>query len=464
MKGWASMNESERSYMKRASHVLIILLAGLTTALALWGGYHYWRSNQYRRVVENGYRRAVQETAVKLSNISTDLVKGMYSGTPAQLSQVSAKLWKEASSAKSALSILPLAELHLDKTNQFLSQVGDYAMYLSRKSLNGQNLTMEEQENFRRLREYAERLSEAVEKLDDELARGEITVEEIQRLLEKDVDTDDLDETVPTLVTDTSLDAMESGFSGYPTLIYDGPFSDHILDKTPNISQTATLIDVDEARIIAQRAAGEGTSLPYHREENSTLPCWVFYGNDCSVAISKHGGKVCYLLRSKAKKIEERMSPQDTIPIAQKYLQQLGYSSMADTYYESDDGIVTINFAQQYGGALCYTDLIKVSLSLEDGTILSCDARGWLVNHQERNLPEVALLVTEASKSLSSPLEVKGSRLALIPTSGKNEVLCWEFDCEGSSGDHVLVYINVQNGCEEQILLLIENESGTLTK
>lgn len=450
--------------MGRASQVLIVLLAGLMTVLALWGGYHYWRSSQYRKAVENGYRRAVQETAVKLSNISTDLVKGMYSGTPAQLSQVSAKLWKEAASAKSALSVLPLAELHLDKTNQFLSQVGDYAMYLSRKSLSGQSLTMEEQENFRRLREYAERLAEAVDELDDELARGEITVEEIQHLLEKGVDTDDLDENVPTLVTDTSLDVMEGGFSGYPTLIYDGPFSDHILDKTPNITKTAALIDVEEARTIAQKAAGEGTSLPYQREENSTLPCWVFYGDDCSVAISKHGGKVCYLLRSKASDIEERMNPQDAIPIAQKYLQQLGYSSMADTYYDKDDGIVTVNFAQQYGGALCYTDLIKVSISLEDGAILSCDARGWLVNHKERSLPEVSLSVEETARSLSSQLEVNGSRLALIPTSGENEVLCWEFDCEGSAGDHVLVYVNVQNGCEEQILLLIEDEDGTLTK
>jgi hypothetical protein len=96
--------------------------------------------------MENGYRRAVQEAATNLSNISTDLVKGMYCGSPAQLSQVSAKLWKEASSAKSAISVLPVAELHLDKTNRFLSQVGDYAMVLSRKSANGQKLTAEERQ------------------------------------------------------------------------------------------------------------------------------------------------------------------------------------------------------------------------------------------------------------------------------------------------------------------------------
>ena len=457
------MNESGKSSAERASKVLIFLLATITAAVAIWGGYHYWRSNQYRRVVESGYRRAVQQASVNLANISTDLVKGSYSGTPAQLSQVSSKLWKEAASAKSALSVLPLAELHLDKTNQFLSQVGDYAMYLSRKSGSGQGLTAEEQENFRRLREYAERLSDAVDELDDELERGEITVSEIQSMLERGVDTDTIDDTLPFVITDTSLDAMESGFSAYPTLIYDGPFSDHILNKNPNIN-SSPLTDVDSARSIAQKAAGSGTELPYLREENSKLPCWVFYGNDCSVAVSKHGGKVCYLLRSAGNLNRESLTPQEAIPIARQYLKQLGYDSVEDTYCESNDGIVTINFAHQEGEALCYTDLIKTSVSLADGTILSCDARGWLVNHKERTLPAVSLSAERAAHSLSSQLTQKGSRLALIPTLGENEVLCWEFDCEGAAGDHVMVYVNAQNGNEEQILLLIENENGTVTK
>ena len=463
MKGWDLMNESDRSSAGRASRVLIFLLAAMTAALALWGGYYYWRSSQYRRVVESGYRRAVQQAAVNLSNISTDLVKGTYSGTPAQLSQISAKLWKEAASAKSAISVLPLAELHLDKTNQFLSQVGDYAMYLSRKTGSGQKLTAEEQENFRKLREYAERLSEAVDELDDELERGDITMEEIQRLIQQGADTDDLDEVMPTILTDTGLDAMEGGFSAYPTLIYDGPFSDHILDKEANINQSA-LIDEDKAHEIAQKAAGSSTELPYRREENSNLPCWVFYGDDCSVAVSKHGGKICYLIRSKTADGKEVIAPQDAISIAKQYLRQLGYDSAEDTYYESDDGIVTINFAHREGEAICYTDLIKVSVSLADGSVLSCDARGWLVNHKERALSAPTLTAERAARSLSSQLTQKGSRLALIPTLGENEVLCWEFDCEGAAGDHVMVYVNAQSGAEEQILLLIEDESGTVTK
>ncbi len=448
--------------VSRGERVLISLMSAVLVIVAVWGGYNYWMNMRYRNILEVSYRRAVQEAALNLSNISTDLVKGMYTGTPEQLSQVSAKLWKEASSAKSAISVLPVAEIHLDKTNEFLSQVGDYSMYLSRKALSGEKLTAEEQENFRKLREYADRLSEAVDELDDELEREEISFDEIQSLVAQGVDTDDLDDNLPALVTNSSLDAMEGGFSGYPSLIYDGPFSDHILDKTPEISKNGSEITESEARSIAEKASGQ--ALPNMREESSALPCYVFYDDNCSVAVSKHGGKLCYLIRPKGIEAEERISEKDAISVAKAFLKEQGVDSMKESYYDEDDGIITINFAYQEGEVICYTDLIKIAVSMDNGSIVTYDARGYLVNHKERELPAPSVTVEEAAKSLSTQLQLLKSRLSLIPTVGENEVLCWELDCEGNSGDHVLVYVNAQSGAEEQILLLIEDDDGTLTK
>ena len=51
----------------------------------------------------------------------------------------------------------------------------------------------------------------------------------------------------------------------------------------------------------------------------------------------------------------------------------------------------------------------------------------------------------------------------MIPTGGEHEVLCHEFKCETETGSHMLVYLNAATGQEENILLLLEDESGTLT-
>ena len=52
--------------------------------------------------------------------------------------------------------------------------------------------------------------------------------------------------------------------------------------------------------------------------------------------------------------------------------------------------------------------------------------------------------------------------LALIPTEGKEERLCWEFKCEAEDGTHFIVYADALTGEEVKLLLLLEDENGTL--
>ena len=83
--------------------------------------------------------------------------------------------------------------------------------------------------------------------------------------------------------------------------------------------------------------------------------------------------------------------------------------------------------------------------------------------HEQRALGGVSFDTEAAVSTLSPWLTVRSHRPALIPTEGKNEVLCEEYLCETPEGKHALVYLNAETGREEQILLLLESESGTLT-
>ena len=157
---------------------------------------------------------------------------------------------------------------------------------------------------------------------------------------------------------------------------------------------------------------------------------------------------------------------EDAVAKAQQFLEKYGYSSMKDTYYETRDGVMTLNFAyyEPNTQTICYTDLIKVEVSLQDGSIVGLDARGYLVNHHDRTLQSPSITVEQAQQSLSDILTVDNTRLALIPTSGQNEVCVYEFLCTSPTGDRILSYINTQTGAEEQILILMQTPNGTLTK
>ncbi len=453
-------NSSGEPLSPLAVKIIIGFLVALSAGLSVWAGYSYIRMNTYRSALQDTYLRAADLAADNLSNLSSDLVKGMYTGTSGQLSMVSSRLWKESAAAKSALSSLPISELSLEKTNRFLSQAGDYAMYLSRKSARGEELTAEERQQFSELREYADRLGEQMDSIATSLSDGTLRMDELTAAEEQ------INQEEPQEVGDLpTLKQVEDSFMGYPTLIYDGPFSDHLLEKTPMMTKGKAEVPVDTARAAAQKACKR--EIPEMREENSDLPCYVFHdGQSCSVAVTKNGGYLCYLVTAKADELNETLSYEQAVQKAQEYLAANGYSSMKDTYYETDRGVMTINFAyyEPNTQTLCYTDLIKVEVSLQDGSILGFDARGYLVNHQERDLSKPTLTERKAQESLSENLTVENTRLALIPTSGQNEVFVYEFLCSSPTGDKVLCYVNADTGAEEQILILLNTPNGVLTK
>ena len=70
----------------------------------------------------------------------------------------------------------------------------------------------------------------------------------------------------------------------------------------------------------------------------------------------------------------------------------------------------------------------------------------------------------EAKNVISTHLTVKNTRLAVIPSSGENELYCYEFLCVGDQNEEILVYVNTETLAEEQILVLLKTDGGTLTK
>lgn len=136
------MNQKDTPVSPLYYKILVTLMLALSIILGVWAAYSHLSARAYRTALQNTYCRAADSAADNLANLSDDLVKGMYTGSSPQLSQICARLWKESAAAKSSLSALPL-ESTLSATNKFLSQAGDYAMYLSRKTANGSPLTEE---------------------------------------------------------------------------------------------------------------------------------------------------------------------------------------------------------------------------------------------------------------------------------------------------------------------------------
>lgn len=439
--------------LKKRTLVKIISFAAAIFAVLVISNFSLMcRNSDNREALENNYHRAVEDLSVSADNITNTLSKGIYSGTPEMLQKLSMKLWNEASNAKIALAQLPLEKISLENTYKFLSQVGNYALAVSEKAERGEELTVQEYNNLKALYDYSKKFSQNMWELEALTESGDISISEAK-----------LESSGALPAITDGFKEFEEGFEDYPSLIYDGPFSDHILEKEPLMLKNQQEISQDDAKKLAAKATGLNENvLQTSHGEDGKMPSYVFGAEGASVSVTKRGGFLCYMLKSR-EVISNSVTVSKALNYAVDYLIGLGIEDMKVTYYESYNNVLTVNFAFKQDDVLCYTDLIKVSVALDNGEILGFDARGYIVNHQPREFSEAKISEKDAKAKLSPLLTVKESRLALIPTDSVDEVLCYEFLCKNSDGNKILVYIGVESGEEEEILILFESESGVLT-
>lgn len=406
------------------------------------------------RTIEYGYQDAVEELASSADKIQATLTKGLYSASPEMMTKLSGELIHESDAAKDALTRLPVSLTNLERTEKFLSQIGNYAYAMSQKASDGGSPSFEDYNRLNSLCDSARSLCDKLWAMKSGLMSNDKTITELFNELESESS---------QFITD-GFSELESGFENTPKLIYDGPYSDHILEKVPKMIQGQPEISEDEAKEKAAPYCGvESWALqPCEHNEDGKMPSYCFYADNTNCAVTKNGGFISYVIKNRDVK-SQKISAEDAAAYAQGYLDSLGIRGMEKTYYETYNNVTTVNYAYNDNGVTCYTDLIKVSVALDSGEILGFDARGFLVNHHERQLKEPKLSEQECQAKLSPMLSVVKSSLAVIPSNSVEEKLCYEFKCKTGDGRTVLVYINAETGAEEDILILLEMEESNLT-
>ena len=244
-----------------------------------------------KRQITLSQQRALTELDGRLREIGTSLKKGVYSSTPPMLSGMASELSRETLAAKSSLSVLPLENTNLENTYKFLSQVGDFTETLNRKVASGESISDEERENLRSLITFCDALSGEVSNIRADMFDGSFSFSQKSGELAL------TGEKTEYLAGDME-DAQQS-LSDYPTLIYDGPFSDHIMSAQPKMTSGAKEISKENALDAAAAFLGcDKKEISFLSEESGNVPAYCFSHNNKTVAVTKSGGYVIYMLDS----------------------------------------------------------------------------------------------------------------------------------------------------------------------
>lgn len=438
--------------------------AAILIVLAVWVIRLSIESNRYRNEAAISSVRAFQVMTESVDQVNTDLKKCVYSTSPGMISALCTKIYGETSTAAQALGELPYANIELENTVDFVNKVGDYALSVSKNIYTTNGYTEDDLENMKELSKAASILSAELNELSNQLNDGTVNLSDAtaveQRLANLTEDQE--------LFTGSTFESIEADFPELPTLIYDGPFSEHLQSRSAAMLEREQTVTAQQARQAAADFLGiEPSALTNTSDVNGEIPCYVFDEvlEDCTttVEVTKQGGYILSINCSRTAG-PQQLSHEEGVKAAQAFLKKHDITSMEESYYIDRDNCLTVNFASVQDDVLCYPDLIKVEVALDTGSIVGFESAGYLMNHIRRENLSPAVAKEDAEDAVSSELQIKSSRLTLIPTEGQYEKLCWEFLCKTADGDQCLVYVGAQSGQEEQILLLLEDESGALTK
>lgn len=414
------------------------------------------KASELSRQLNADAERSLSTLEACMSSINTNLTKGLYANTTPMLSSMAISLTRDAASAKNSLSALPLSDTQLDNMLKFLSQVGAFVSTLDRKLSLGESITSEERNQLKQLIDVSQKLLSELDTITQGVEDGSVSFKQAGSTLKKSTD--------QSMQIGSAFGDAEQTLTDYPTLIYDGPFSDHILNQSPKTLEGKSDISKEKALEIASDFIGvDKSTLRFDSETNGVIETYNFFVDSINISVCKKGGAVLYLLGS-SNAGESVITPEQAVENAKNFLSAKGYENMKESYYSTQDGICTVNFAYENEGVICYPDLIKLSVSLETGNIISFDARGYIMNHTDRPPVQSKISADEAKMSVSDYLTVMSSRLAVIPTDYKTEKTAYEFHCKTPDEQEVLVYIDVLTAKEDDILLLLYSDGGILTK
>ena len=446
-----------------ARHMYSIVVVTVAL-LCVVSAYQFKRAANYRNLLENQYHRSFSELVQYVNNIETSLAKSAVVTDPRSLVELANEINSRSAFATANLGQLPISQTDLKNTSKFLSQVGDFTHSIAIKHLSGGELTQGERRSLAQLSAYAAKLNSSLSKIQDEISAQTVRFGDIENTKSAFSKADK--------VMASEMENIEQQFLDYPSLIYDGPFSEHVENAAPKLIDGAKEITRQQAQercaeIVGRERAGE---IIFIEETGGKIPCYAFSvqpdpkdkNRSIMVEITKAGGALSWMLDTRFVP-EEKISIKEAISKANACLVSLGIESMTESYYEIRSNIATINFAYTENDVIAYPDLIKIKVALDTGEILGIECSGYISNHHNRNTNPNIISETRARENLSPVVSVDGKgKLCYIPTDFASEILCYEFKAN-LDDKAFLIYINAETGKEEDVLMLLVSEYGTLT-
>ncbi len=471
---WAACIRAVKgAFILRKNLWLAVLAVMVLVLLGAWGRGQAME----RQLLENHllaqYQRSFTDLAGGVQNIEVLLSKTAVANGNLD-SQLLSQIAMEARASQGNLTNLPVQDVIVARTAKFLTQTGDYAAVMAFRK-DDRKITDEDRETLANLQLQARDLNSELQTIESKISDGNIHLAELVQESREGFKR----QKPPGSVSENGFDEVNKVMSDYPTLIYDGPFSDHVENRQP-VNLVGDNIEPEQAREKALAFIEKQKGADYRVESINNIKGRIpAYGVEITagkgkkgkdkqpgaiVAVSKKGGHPLWMITTHTPtgNADPKWTLGNTREKAGKFLAERNFAKMEAVGHQVAGNLITHIFVPLRENIFIYSEPVKVTVALDNGSVTAFEASEYIMMNHKRDLPKPRIGPGEAREKLCEGANIERERLVITSSDTMEEILAYEFRV--SKGDQVfLIYIDADNGDEVKILRVIEGPEGIQT-
>lgn len=436
---------------------IVILSLGLIGTV-YWGYKEHEEKNALLIHAENNYQRSFHELTHYMDLLHDQIGTSLAMNSNEKLSPQFVEIWRISSEALTNASQLPLSLIPIHKTQEFLSNIGDFTYKTAIRNLDDDPLTDEEIKTLEQLYKQAANIKDELRRMQHKVLKENLRWMDVELALatqDEPMDSTIIDgfTTVENQVNQFTTDLEGSKFLQsvdnkpyrYRAVTGKQKSEEDIRNFTKKFFEISDEINIDISK------SGDGADIPFYS---------VFYedGKRVYMDITQKGGHPIHVLVERP--IEKaKLSLNDGLLEAENYLERFGYNGMEllQSQQFDDEGVYKFLYVQD--DVRIYPDAITVKVALDNGDITGINAKEYLLNHHERKMKKPKIKLEEARKQVNQNVTIHEEHLAIIENDVNEEVLTYEFIGE-MNDETYRIFINAENGNEEKVEKLSNTETN----
>ncbi len=443
--------------------ICLIALIGV----GVWGYQEHNEKNSILINAENQYQRAFHDLNYHVNKLHDELGKSVVLNSRKQISPCLTNVWRLSYTAQNDLGQLPLSLMPFNKTEEFLSNVADFSYEVAVRDLQKQPLSEKEYKMLNSLYDHSKNIQTELNTVQTKVIDSKLRWMEVESALAKQKEPGD-----NTIVD--GFTTMDKKVQEFPEMDWGVTVTTMNKKRQQRIQGVSgKSITEEEAKEIAKKFVGHiskgatievdknGKGMQYNAYsvritgKNKEAPI--------NLDITKKGGQVVWLLNERNVQ-NEKISLDEAERSAQKFLQAKGYGNMVASERDTYGGLGIFTFVPKEKDVVIYPDAVTVKVALDNGDVNGFHSVEYLFNHKQRKMNGPKVTAEKARTMINPHVKIKGHQMALI--QGKNdgkEVLVHEFRGDYKN-DHYLIYINAENGDEEEVIKMFMGDGAPRKK